>query len=904
VDNPVCVACGRGLSLEEIERGAFKHLAGRLYCAGCVEAMRTSRPPVQCPNCGAIERPLEVGGKVLCGECGAELRERPRPTPREAKPPARPTRAAKRCPYCGAVLPAEALRCRYCGSPLTREARDLAVSAQQNSRLRFWLGCLLSACVFLFAFLLYVVATRPAGHTSGRQPTPSGPAGQEELVRQLREELASVRRELSSLRARPTPEKVSTAPPPRPPAPRRPQPPTPRPATRLAARPEPTPPRRPERPSSKTVAVRPRPKTSAKPTPQPPPKPKGPSPAELAQKAYGRFKAQFERLRGARKFDEAVALARRFVAAYLGTPAAKKAQADQQGLRQEIERIRDDRAGRFRKALDAGDLDAAKRVVAELKLYEAPEIRRDVQQMLAAIEAAEQEPARRMAMYLDQWETPPHVARLLKQLKSEKDWTRRSQAIQELARIGHRSALRGLIEALRDPEWYVRVRAMDALAEIGDPIALSYLVPLTKSSFPVIYDPAARAVRSLAGAPREKYAEAWRLVDPAKVSERLSEALRLPGKEVSAVTTRYQVALIESLALLGEKSSAKTLEPLTKSNDPVVSKAAALAIEKLTGQAPSSPEAAKPGPAAPATSPEPNTEPRTTPDATKKASVPEPAATAPERRASAPADHRNPAAAPAVEPTQAPRRSPSVARPRATGLAAPVEGPTNKPPSGGLVPAPGALPPPVAPGEANAPTQPSNETGGLTPAVVPPQRAASAPKLERTAGEAKVAAPIPAGGQAEVRRSQPQVGGPPLAFAAEDTKARQGPGLELVVQEKVKVAKKAAQPSAEAPKATGAPPRATGGPGHVPPPGDEPSGRRAAIVGKAEQPTDEGLLRVGVREGHGLKVGDVVEVLVDGKAAFVGKVAEAEAFRVVLRLSGDQEAGRIQKSEVVIRLRE
>ena len=36
-----------------------------------------------------------------------------------------------------------------------------------------------------------------------------------------------------------------------------------------------------------------------------------------------------------------------------------------------------------------------------------------------------------------------------------------------------------------------------------------------------------------------------------------------------------------------------------------------------------------------------------------------------------------------------------------------------------------------------------------------------------------------------------------------------------------------------------------------------------AIVGKAEQPTDEGLLRVGVREGHGLKVGDVVEVLVD-----------------------------------------
>ena len=111
----------------------------------------------------------------------------------------------------------------------------------------------------------------------------------------------------------------------------------------------------------------------------------------------------------------------------------------------------------------------------------------------------------------------------------------------------------------------MRVRAMDALAEIGDPIALSYLVPLTKSSFPVIYDPAARAVRSLAGASRQKYAEAWRLIDAAELSNQLSEALNLPGKEPSAVTTRYQVALIEALALLGEKSSAKTLEALTRS---------------------------------------------------------------------------------------------------------------------------------------------------------------------------------------------------------------------------------------------------------------------------------------------------------------------------------------------------
>jgi hypothetical protein len=37
----------------------------------------------------------------------------------------------------------EAIKCRYCGSLLTREAHELDLTTRQNSRLRFWLGCLL-----------------------------------------------------------------------------------------------------------------------------------------------------------------------------------------------------------------------------------------------------------------------------------------------------------------------------------------------------------------------------------------------------------------------------------------------------------------------------------------------------------------------------------------------------------------------------------------------------------------------------------------------------------------------------------------------------------------------------------------------------------------------------------------
>ncbi|MBM4037090.1 MAG: hypothetical protein FJ290_01135 [Planctomycetes bacterium] len=164
--------------------------------------------------------------------------------------------------------------------------------------------------------------------------------------------------------------------------------------------------------------------------------------------------------------------------------------------------------------------------------------------------------------YLAQWEAPPNVARLLRDVKQEKDWTLRARAAKDLGRAGQQCAINGLIEALRDQEWYVKASAITALADIGDPIALPHISPLTKESLPVIYDQAARACRTLAAAPRDKFAVAWKLVDTQAVSRDLAAALSLGGMEESPVVSRYRIAIIETLALLDARGRCQSYAPL------------------------------------------------------------------------------------------------------------------------------------------------------------------------------------------------------------------------------------------------------------------------------------------------------------------------------------------------------
>lgn len=665
-----CVACHKGLSLEDIERGGFQHIGGRLYCAECVAKMRRVGPAL-CPQCQSLDTPLYNGKTFACRKCGAEVSRtgQPAASPKEAPAPqaepkaARQPKPGKKCPYCAGHLPPEALKCRYCGSSLTREAREAETFSRQNSQLRFWVGCLLSASVFLVLFLLYLLATRgsQAGAPQAVPPDSATMAKADAnaaLVKELSDELRAVRGQLAALEAE---QKRLAA---KPPAP------SPLPTTltmpkALADAMLPPPPRREERPAAKAVPVKeketpaakeppakapavaakeatppakgasPIPPPSAKevqtsPPPPPTPAAKGTTPpetpavakveppkakpeertaAQLAAAAYPVFATELDKLKAGKRFGDAVSLCRQFIAAHLNTPEAGKAQAAQQALREEFDRVRDDHARRFREALAKGDRDGARRIAAELGLYDAPEVREDRDHMLAELKAAEQKPTLDVAKYLTQWEIAPNVARLLQELKTEKDWTTRSRAAKELGRIGHRSAIKGLLDALKDQEWYVKASAIGALADIGDPIALPQLGPLAKASFPVIYDPAARACRTLAAAPRDKFADAWKLVDPKAAAQEIAEALKAGDKEESPVTSRYQIALVETLALLGAKESAPAIRPLfDKAKDPAVRKAAAEAIQALTGEK-LMPDLAPPPKAAPAPEPPKKAEP-------------------------------------------------------------------------------------------------------------------------------------------------------------------------------------------------------------------------------------------------------------------------------------------------------
>ena len=73
MEDMVCSSCHKGLSLEEIERGSFKHLGGRVYCAECVAKMRRVGPTL-CPQCGVQDTPLYNGQEMSSRavDCGAQ----------------------------------------------------------------------------------------------------------------------------------------------------------------------------------------------------------------------------------------------------------------------------------------------------------------------------------------------------------------------------------------------------------------------------------------------------------------------------------------------------------------------------------------------------------------------------------------------------------------------------------------------------------------------------------------------------------------------------------------------------------------------------------------------------------------------------------------------------------------
>ncbi|NQT88547.1 hypothetical protein HQ560_17410, partial [bacterium] len=216
MDDLACASCRKVLSLEEVERGNFKHLGGSLYCAECVAKMRRVGPTA-CSACGTTDTPLYNGKAYVCRKCGARLKQDDKPKPPPAKPqpaPAaapRPKREGKSCPYCNGIIPAQALKCRYCGSHLTRDARDVEALSHQNLRLRFWLGSLLTASVFLFLILIYIVTRTPEPPDPADTPVKASAqdtsriAEQERKTRDLMAKIQSLEDERAAAKAPPTP---------------------------------------------------------------------------------------------------------------------------------------------------------------------------------------------------------------------------------------------------------------------------------------------------------------------------------------------------------------------------------------------------------------------------------------------------------------------------------------------------------------------------------------------------------------------------------------------------------------------------------------------------------------------------------------------------------------------------
>jgi len=609
VEDMVCASCHKGLSLEEIERGSFKHLGGRVYCADCVAKMRRVGPTV-CSQCGVQDTPLYNGKTYVCRKCGAEVGRKEQATAAKAAPAKTIRKPVKKCPYCGALLAAEALKCRYCSSLLTREAHELDRVGGQNSRLRFWVGCLLSATAFLLIFLVYVLTRGPAetppAAVTAPQPPPAPTIDKatheadQERIKELSRQIELMQKRLAFLEA----ERVALREQPVPPIPRTP---AREPSITKAVEPPPKAPVAPEpvKEAAKAVAAPPKEATKAPPDVTPSPTPPSPPPTKMAANppskavepvkatpaevaaaaaAYPALEAKLKDLKANRRYGEAIAACRLYLAAHAGTPQGDRVQADQSALRADLERIIDDHVRRFREAMGKGDPEAARRALAGLVAYEAPEARDARDHMLAQLKEAGQRTSGDEAKYLAQWEAPPNVARLLGDLKTEKEWEQRAHAAKELDRLRHRAALGGLIDALKDPEWYVVTRAAEALANIGDPIALPHIAPLAQAPHPAISDTAAKACRTLAGASRETQADAWKLVDTKKVAAGLAEALKVSGKDESKVISRYQIYLVDALASLGVKETAPVIRSILESKDPDVRKAAGLALKKLTGE--------------------------------------------------------------------------------------------------------------------------------------------------------------------------------------------------------------------------------------------------------------------------------------------------------------------------------
>ncbi|MBM4041878.1 MAG: formylglycine-generating enzyme family protein [Planctomycetes bacterium] len=124
--------------------------------------------------------------------------------------------------------------------------------------------------------------------------------------------------------------------------------------------------------------------------PEPPKaEPTAPTPAQAAAAAYPAFKLGVEKLEKESRYGDAMSACTQFMKAHSSTREAEAALAVLNDLRKKLDSIRDDHAGRFKRAVEKGDLKRARDVIAELARYKAGEVSEDLDHMRSQATATE-----------------------------------------------------------------------------------------------------------------------------------------------------------------------------------------------------------------------------------------------------------------------------------------------------------------------------------------------------------------------------------------------------------------------------------------------------------------------------------------------------------------------------------
>jgi tetratricopeptide (TPR) repeat protein len=567
MDGSVCHACGRGMSLKDLENNTFREIDGNLLCPEC--QLKLDQPKrMRCPHCGKQSTATLENGKYLCKHCGKELGGRADSGVIDSARPAGSRDAVVEAP--------PSRLSRHTRRKRDKSTRVLAVS----------LSLFVATTVLLGALLIRQHLLKDAdqssttGETSAVTPTPDPPKSPDEralaaaaqwleenpdrkadaialfteaiegmdgpeyrvkargiileLQRQMKAEAESEAKEIESLRtqlaaAQKRIEELQEA---------------------AKASPKPTeavePPEGPE----------PKPPDVAEPPPDDAPKVKEtadtakPDPAAVYDKA---LKAS-QQLVDQRRYGSARRVLDEAADALVGTEYARKARDESARVRNDAYAYYATISGRAEGLIKDQDYIGAHALYKQALTLGVPEIMRPVQEKLGELERL-MRPASDTAT-----EPPPTqatVEKLVNELKAD-DENVRAEAAGRLGVVKAGNAVPALIEALRDKAWFVRYRAAMSLGDLGDLSAVPALIALLDDpEAPVIFD-AHRSLKKLTGqtfSDREaaKWSAWYRQNRPDGTTEPAQPAAHQPVFETRVIERRYGPDTVRISVPLGTK---------------------------------------------------------------------------------------------------------------------------------------------------------------------------------------------------------------------------------------------------------------------------------------------------------------------------------------------------------------